>query len=895
MALGKTVLSLNKDWKFQKYSDLKIAPADNDFDMFSGYTKTGAVLGPASDGFCDSKWETVQLPHDWLVYEPFDENGCQGSKPRGVAWYRKSFFIPSEFNGKRIFIKFDGISTKSEIFLNSIRLTKSESAYTEIFAEITELIHYGQPNQLSVCTDNFSSEGWWYDGCGIYRNTWLIITENTKFKNNGIFISSKRADFKSFDLFIKAEVENAKEEQTLEIEALGQKVSCGAKKENLLTLNIENPPLWSFDSPELINISVSLFDCEHNKIDTENIKFGFREITFDTENGCILNGKRVKLKGVCLHHDHAGTGTALTYEIQLYRLKKLKEMGCNAIRTSHNPQSPEFYRACDELGFAVMDEIRHFGSCDEELRQLRSMVRRDRNHPCVFIWSIFNEEPLQCSKTGEKIALRMKRLINEEDGTRPITGGMNGPLESDGAVKVIDIMGFNYLQYGYDDFHKLNPNMPIIGSETVSHLTQRDSDTEGKTETALRRTSFGRERTNDCGGFKNLYKWSDTTGAAWKKINERKYVVGGFMWTGIDYRGEATWPNIIADFGAMDICCFEKDNYYWNQALWCEEENILNAARYRFDEKNDIIFCYTNAKAFEIIESGNIKAVTDYNIYDPKPYKVPKNSEISVLGHFKDGKEKSAVLKPEITPRKLIITCENENVKENGLAIFNISMTDALGNKCKTAENYISYYVTGGEIAGAGNGDTCCHLPINTNEFRLFHGRAQIIARAKNTGELKLCVKCGNLSEEIAVRVEKGDFEYAESVKPWIRIYPWRMSDISEVYPERELLHNMMYNWIPTMAGSEKSEMMSSKLGYASFSGNFTAPDKECEINITETSGIFDLYLNGEKILISEDDKPRSYKTEIPKKHLNRRCGLTFVFKCCGKDIKIGDVYITCK
>jgi beta-galactosidase len=225
--------------------------------------------------------------------------------------------------------------------------------------------------------------------------------------------------------------------------------------------------------------------------DEEIIKIGFREIEFNKDSGFFINGKNEKLKGVCLHHDHAGVGVAVDKNILRYRLKKLKDMGCNAIRTSHNPQSPEFYDLCDELGFYVMNEVRHFSSTENGLGELTDFVKRDRNHPCVILWSLFNEEPLQCSAIGEKIINTMIKTLHKYDRTRPVTGGMNGPLEINGVVKYVDVMGFNYLQYGYDEFHRLFPNIPIIGSETGSYLSTRDEIISDRKSSHV--SCFGRE------------------------------------------------------------------------------------------------------------------------------------------------------------------------------------------------------------------------------------------------------------------------------------------------------------------------------------------------------------------------------------------------------------------
>lgn len=890
----KRIYSMNAGWKFRRETSSAGFSGTDDFDMFSGYTKTGALQGPGSDSFCDADWKEVRLPHDALTEESFDPKGAQGFKPREAVWYRKTFEVPADWDGSRIFLRFDGVACRSSICLNNICIAKSESTYTPISVEITDLLHYGQPNLLSVRADNFRSEGWWYDGCGIYRSVWLTVTEETRFAENGVFVSARPEEEDNWRLQIRAEIDRPAGGQLLHVSCLdaeGEIPVTGSFVK--LTLPVKNPLLWSMETPNLTPVTVTLTDREGHLFDEETIPFGFRTVQFDPESGCLLNGEPVKLKGVCLHHDHAGVGTALSYPLHRYRLERLRDMGCNAIRTSHNPQDPEFYKACDELGFAVMDETRHFSSAPEELRQLRTMIRRDRNHPSVFLWSLFNEEPLQCSAMGEKIARTMKRIADEEDGTRPVTGGMNGPLECEGAVHVVDVMGFNYLQYGYDEFHARFPELSVVGSETASYLSERGEWKDADTETLLRRSAFGRKRSDGVHTRTvNLHMWSDTPGDTWKRIAERPFVAGGFAWTGFDYRGETDWPGVIADFGAMDLCGFPKDAFYWNRSLW-KEEPTLHLSCYPDGKGSALLCCYANADRLRIIPEGNPPIEADFDPFDPCPCPVPAGIPVTVEAFRNGEKLGEERWVPAKAPARLHLSCTRKDAPEGEAVAFNVSLFDEDG-RLVDSEEPVSFSAESGEILGVGNGDSCSHEPDCANTRKLYHGCAQAIVRAGTGEALTVSARCGGLCAETTVPIRPVRIPEIPSCEPWLRICPWRMSDVTDTPPRPDQIHDFMYNWIPTMAGVSQSLMMSGKHGFACFSGEFTAPEAPCVLHLTGIAGHFDLYLNGEKLLSSADEDIHSYHLPLPDALFGKRGKLSLVFTCTGGIVRVGEIYLTC-
>lgn len=772
-----------------------------------------------------------------------------------------------------------------------MKLASCESAYTPVSVEIGDILHYGQPNQIAVLTDNKRGEGWWYDGCGIYRDVWLTVVGESRIGEDGVFLRAERTE-DTWTLRARVEVERPIGGARLTVSCMGKTAVCAAEAINETEISGLRPEAWSLDRPTLYDVTVRLLSKENELLDEEVIPFGFRTVRFDVERGCLLNDEPVKLKGVCIHHDHAGVGAAIQDDLNFYRVRRLKEMGCNAIRTSHNPQSPGFYRACDRLGIAVMDETRHFGSAEEELRQLRTMVRRDRNHPSVFFWSLFNEEPLQCSRAGKAIARSMKRVVDAEDGTRPISGGMNGPLEFEGAVEVIDVMGFNYLQYGYDDFHRLFPQIPIVGSETASHLTGRGEAVNVTNDEVLHRSAFGRQESTPDASVVNLHSWSATPGETWRRIAERPFVAGGYQWTGFDYRGEAVWPGVIADFGAMDLCGFAKDNFYWNQALWLERD-VLYAARYHVPgaEKATLVV-HTNGDRIEVRDGEGEPVCHAFDVYDPPLIEVSPEADVLVTA-YRGGAEigRTKVVEPG-EPHALRIECVSETAMQGGQTAFNVYLVDRAGRICDAGDE-VRFAAEGGAVIGVGNGDSCSHEPEQSDRRRLYHGCAQTIVRATDGEELTVRAACGAISAELTVPVTRAERPTIPSCEPWIRICPWRMSDVHKTYPQPSQIHNMMFNWIPTMAGVDKSLMMSGKHGYACFAGFFSAPDAPCKLHLEKVRGLFDLYLDGEKILSCADHEEHSYVLPLQQRLLGKRCGLSLVFTCDGGEVSVGETYLT--
>lgn len=837
----KEIFSFNDGWKIRKECDIPFIFENDYFDSYRSNTKTGLTSGPASMGYYDGDWETVSVPHDWVIEELPDKANLssQGYRPQGAIWYRKHFSLDEKYRDKKVFLKFDGIAISSQIYINDIKISDSESGYSPINIDVTDFLFFGRNNTVAVRADCRCKEGWWYEGGGIYRNAYLIIKESAHFNDNGVYVTTKNIGSDTWCVTVEAETINADNHQ-IAIEFIGREYKEPSFK-------VKNPLLWSADFPNLYELKVKLIKDEV-LYDEEIIKVGFREIEFNKDNGFFINGKNDKLKGVCLHHDHAGVGVAVDKNILRYRLRKLKEMGCNAIRTSHNPQSPEFYELCDELGFYVMNEVRHFSSTENGLRELTEFVKRDRNHPCVILWSLFNEEPLQCSEIGEKIIRTMINTLHKYDCTRPVTGGMNGPLEINGVVKYVDVMGFNYLQYGYDEFHRLFPDIPLIGSETGSYLSTRDESVSDRSVSHV--SCYGREL------WSNLYPWSDTPGGTWQYISNRSYVAGGFYWTGIDYYGETGpygWPGITSNFGAMDICGFPKDNYYWHKALW-NNEYVLETAVHHCVKNGEFldIICYSNCDVIEMLVNGKRLGEKKNNVFSPEVYTLPYvNDVLTVLGKI-NGK---TVINKEIRPygnnRNLKISSSEDSITTADTVLLDVVLTDEYGQRVKNEDKNVSITLENGILIGSANGDNSNNRKNNSNVQTFFHGSAQFIVKPLCKGQLKATFTCEDMSIDHTVIVEDTDIKSVSAERFILYSNNHRMSDVHSAYPSIDEIQNNLFTWIPTDIGGAKNLMMSGKYGYAVISGNISITKdmpKKKELVIEKISGDVDVYYGKEKI-----------------------------------------------
>ena len=600
---------INNDWTFAMGNaaskELDYTHGTEYFTYICKAQSSNHSHAPIMPEFDDSSWQKVSLPHDWAVDLPYSPEAshshgykCIGWKypENSVGWYRKHIEIPAEDKGKQFFIEFEGIYRDSEVFCNGFYLGGERSGYASSVYTLTPYLNYGGDNVIAVRCDASLEEGWYYEGAGIYRNVRLYKSGPVSMKHYSLKISQKKADGSiwtvsdgtadvyvdesciDFD-YILADAAVNRDKVTCEIEirdAEGRLVERAERR-------------WSIDSPYLYTLTVRLFyDGELSDVVTR--RFGVRTLEFSPEKGLLLNGVAVKLRGANMHLDHAGVGVAVPDELWRYRISRLQEYGFNAVRTSHNCASVSMLDLCDEMGVLVIDENRQFGVNQEQLRQLRNMIDRDRNHPSVILWSVGNEEwAVEHGEKGVEIARRMSEAVHGMDRTRPSTYGNAGGPD---LVKGVDVFGYNYIvQNPVDEYHRLYPEKCAVGTEETS-----GAGTRGVYRTVPEKGWMVPLNRIDTLGRVNVIEYG------WKFYKARPWGLGLFYWTGFDYRGEPNpmkWPATGSQFGIFDYCGFPKDEAFYLKAAWKDEPSVHICGPYGGE-----VWVYSNCDEVRLYESG---------------------------------------------------------------------------------------------------------------------------------------------------------------------------------------------------------------------------------------------------------------------------------------------------
>ena len=873
--LGREVLSFDQGWRFHQ-GDIPF-PEIKGHGATYGNAKAGNAPGAAATVFDDTGWRVVDLPHDWAVEGPFDKNAnvSQGYRPRGIGWYRKSFKVDPADHGKHLELQIDGVSTHCTVWVNGTEVHHNNCGYTGFTIDLTPMLRYGEDlNTISVRVDANAMEGWWYEGAGIYRHTRLVKRPPVHLVTDGVFVQPVKQSDGTWLIPAEIKVENtgktnaaASVEVTLrdpdgkqvtsvtttsEVPVLGNKV---LRPE----LKVTDPKLWSVDHPILYTIETKV-SASNQAADLVSTKVGFRTIRFDAEKGFFLNNQPLKIKGTCDHIDHAGVGVAVPDSLWEFRLKKLKEMGANAHRCSHNPPGTEFLDACDRLGVLVMDENRNFNCSPEYMDQLRWMVLHDRNHPSVILWSVFNEEPMQGTEQGYEMVRRMSAAVKELDPSRPVTaaqsGGQMSPVNVSSAV---DVVGFNYQQGSYDAYHKAHPDKPLTSSEDTSAVMTR-----GEYETV--------KSNNIIAAYDDEHPgWGSTHHEAWKAIDTRPFVAGGFVWTGFDYRGEPTpftWPSAGSFFGCMDLCGFPKTAFFIHQAMWIKDRPILAIAphwNWKGKEGKPIrVMVITNAKQAELFLNGKSLGVKEVDPYAMANWEVPYESGSLEAVARTDGKE-IARTKVETTGEavSLKLIPDRTSLAGDGLDAMpiTIEVVDAQGRVVPGAAPMVTFKVEGpGKLLGLGNGDPNCHEPEMGPDHTLFHGLGQAIVRSfqGGCGELLLHASAPGLKEASAkIDLTKSVvMPFIPAAPPVQILAKWRMSLLSPEKPDpsAKIADNDMNTW--TQVKPPKLES-TPKQGWIAFrSDKFRPFEQQAKeggvIRFHEIRGKGEIWLDGAKVY----DKP---------------------------------------
>jgi beta-galactosidase len=761
-------MDFNSNWRFRKDEEIEVACRDHGLPDVPNpeprqWQKAGWQSLSRPDNPHIGSWRTVELPHDFLIEGEFTEDAPwkTGSLPYGKAWYVKDFELAKTDLGKRILVEFDGIYRDSQVYVNGHFIGRRMSGYVSVRYDISEVCNYGEPNRIAVFADATQTEQWSYQGGGIYRAARMVVADAVHVAHRGLQIQTKN----SGAIELAATIANESYEKaqvTVEAEVL----KTGAQGEGAVTvaaqetgtatvrLKVDQPQLWSLEDPQLYKLRVTL-RLNGEAIDRCEECFGFRSIRFSAKNGFLLNGKRVKIKGTCCHQDFAGVGVAVPPELQEWRVLQLKALGCNAIRTSHNMPDPALLDACDKHGMLIMEETRLPGCAEELLRDVADTIRRDRNHPCVILWSLANEEPIMTTAVGARVFKKLHQLVHSLDPTRPTTCAVVGNwfkaaelFEANGFR--LDVFGMNY-RHGcdsenFDRFHEKYPDWPFIQTESWGGFTTRGL--YESTGIEVLKQFAEREQTWESEAYRNYVSAYGTTFAGygsrleecWQDCVSRPHLAGTFLWTGFDYRGETAphgWPAVISHFGMLDLCGFRKELAQYLRCWWragAPHTFLMPHWNWPGRAGEPIrVRCYSNAAEIELRLNGRIIAREPMPAYDRLEWQVPyEPGLLEAIGYDQAGAETSRANSATASePAQLALSSK----VIGDIAVVNAAVQDADGTLCPLADNTVEFEVSvGGEILGVGNGNPYSHEPVKfTNQRQAYMGLCQVIVRRIRT------------------------------------------------------------------------------------------------------------------------------------------------------------------
>ncbi len=764
---------LDKEWRFH-LGDVDLSASKTHTDSYSS-SKAGQEKGVPNMNYDDGGWRVVDLPHDYLTETDFSADNLisHGYKTRCNAWYRKGFKLPAELAGKHLMLSFEGTAVTARVYLNGSLMGRSFSAYAPLDIDVTDRAFFGdRVNTLAVYIDGLTTEGWWYEGAGIYRHVKLYAKEPLHIAHDGLFIKPVFVGNTANDWKVVCEttVENSAyapaeftvrtgiwDGETLVASGETGLSVCESDAKSIVThtLSISNPKRWDIIDPKLYTAKVELIR-NGEVIDADSTRIGFRTFTVDKDKGFFLNERPVKLLGTCNHQDHAGVGVAVPDSIQYYRIRRLKEMGTNAYRCSHNMPTKAVLDACDELGMLVMDENRRFESRPEVLSHVEAMVRRDRNHPSVVMYSLFNEEPMQGTKEGGNIYRRMKSHVLKLDDSRLLTGAMNGGYnDAEGAASEMSVTGINYaVPNGVLQYRKMYPDQPIVGSENNSAISTRGCYKTDKDAHVL--SCYDEE----------VVPWGQLIRTTWKFTRENDWFGGIFIWTGFDYRGEPTpydWPSIGSQFGIMDTCGFAKDSFWQNKACFTTLPMLHLLPHWNWTEGETVrVMTVTNCEEVELFLNGESLGRRKSDVCDQCIWNVTfKPGTLSAKAYNRGVLVAEDKVVTAGAPKRIIAEPDRGWLYADGqdTVPVNFRVVDENGNPVETADDLLHFELIGdGTLLGVGNGDPNCTESDHEPRRSLFAGHAQALIQAKADGKsLKLVVTGEGLeSDEVVFELRAG-------------------------------------------------------------------------------------------------------------------------------------------
>ncbi|MDO4880573.1 MAG: DUF4982 domain-containing protein [Capnocytophaga sp.] len=797
---AQTKQTLQKNWKFTREDNSSFAQPN----------------------FNDTKWQSISIPHDWAIYGPFDmENDIQrtaikqdGQKEAiehagrtgglpfvGTGWYRTSFDVPDLATNKKVFIQLDGAMSNPEVFINGKKAGEWHNGYNTFFLDISSLVK-NKNNTLAVRLNNLTQMSRWYPGAGLYRNVHIITKNETHIPIWGVHITTPEIQSKFAKIDIKTEFVS-QNNSDLEVETeifnpKGEKVGQSRTKTNQYTSNntipqeifIDNPQLWDIQQPNLYKAITKLYKNGQLKDQTETT-FGIRSIETKPNDGLYLNGKKIKLKGVCLHHDLGALGAAVNEAAIRRQIRLMQEMGANAIRTSHNMPAPEYVKIADEMGMLLAVESfdewaiakvqngYHLYFKDWAEKDLTNLVKHYRNNPSVIMWFIGNEVEEQSNIEGSRVARFLQDIIRRYDGTRPISNGMDRPddILRNNMAATMDLVGFNYRPFKYEEAYKKLPQQLLLGSETVSTISSR-----GVYKFPVERKAMPKYPDQQTSSYDVEHcGWSNLPEDNFMYDEELPYMIGEFIWTGIDYLGEPTpyyveWPAHSSYFGAVDLATLPKDRFYLYRSHWNNSEETLHILPHWNWEGREgevtPIFVYTNYPTAELFINGKSQGKQTKDVSIPlreteneesqKTFQRQKRYRLMWMNtKYEPGSVKvvayndkgQAVAEKEIhtagKPYELKLTADRSQIKADGqdLAYITVEVVDKDGNICPNINQLVQFEVKGaGKFRASANGDATSldlfHLP----KMHLFNGKLVAIVQAgEKAGEITFQAKSKNL------------------------------------------------------------------------------------------------------------------------------------------------------
>ncbi len=738
-------LSLDFGWRFHKGEVERFEPLNHNFV----YYKTKAECGrdAADPAFYDMNWEIVDLPHDYAIDNPIDKTvpAAHGFIPRQNGWYRRIFRLNEADRGRRIVLMFDGIVTHAKIWVNGHLMHRNFCGYTSFSVDITEVVNTDDRlNLLSVYVETDTYEGWWYEGAGIYRHVWMLKTNPVCVDEWGTYITSAREGGvwrNHIETTLRNDSYDARTVTLISrltdgagrLLAETESEAAISHRERLVVVQevqVDNPPLWDIEQPQRCTLTSIIMEGD-TELDRYETRYGYRTLRFDCNEGFFLNDRPVKLKGVCCHEDHANLGVAVPDEIRRERMTILKRIGVNAYRCAHNPPTPEVLDLCDELGILVMDENRWFDASPQGLEHLRSMIVRDRNHPCIILWSMANEEPLQACERGRKIMASMRAYAKKLDATRPIMLAMHTGLFDKAVSHESDVIGINYNEEMYDQIHAAYPNTPMVISEIGGLIDEMSIMRDG-------------------------------SGYDWSLADTRPFVMGIFKWAGFVYRGETRgWPKLYSRSGIIDPTGEPKENTYFYKSMWSNEDFAAIWPRHwnwpELEGDDREVRVYTTGDEIALYLNGEKVGEQKVQPYVRPTFQVPYHAGRLEAVALRSGQEIARdVIETTGSPNALTLRATLKAIDADKKSVFTVwvSAKDAQDRDVRWAADEVSFAIEGDvKVLASGNTDQYDDRAPKSMVRRMYNGSCYLILRAgTQPGILKIRVSSPGLaSAEISV------------------------------------------------------------------------------------------------------------------------------------------------